>query len=63
MLEHLHPAFVCWFGTKFAAPTAPQLAAWPLVASGQHALIGAPTGSRKTLTALSNDIQRRVQIG
>jgi ATP-dependent helicase Lhr and Lhr-like helicase len=40
-----------WFTTTFAAPTAAQAEGWPAIASGEHTLILAPTGSGKTLTA------------
>jgi ATP-dependent helicase Lhr and Lhr-like helicase len=50
-LENFHPAVASWFAKQFASPTAPQLAAWPAIASGRHALIAAPTGSGKTLAA------------
>src|ERR1700722_368432 len=50
-LESFHPAVASWFAKHFPSPTAPQLAAWPAIASGRHALIAAPTGSRKTLAA------------
>jgi ATP-dependent helicase Lhr and Lhr-like helicase len=61
MLENFHPAVARWFSTQFAAPTAPQLAAWPAIASGQHALIAAPTGSGKTLAAFLAAIDRLVR--
>ena len=50
-LENFHPAVASWFAKQFPLPTAPQLAAWPAIASGRHALIAAPTGSGKTLAA------------
>ncbi|HEX4025657.1 MAG TPA: DEAD/DEAH box helicase [Steroidobacteraceae bacterium] len=50
-LERFHPAVARWFSAHFPAPTAPQLAAWPAIASGRHTLIAAPTGSGKTLAA------------
>ena len=50
-LENFHPAVASWFAKQFASATAPQLAAWPAIASGRHALIAAPTGSGKTLAA------------
>ena len=50
-LENFHPAVAHWFARQFPLPTAPQLAAWPAIASGRHALIAAPTGSGKTLAA------------
>src|SRR6202167_6761733 len=50
-LENFHPAVARWFAQQFPQATAPQLAAWPAIASGRHALIAAPTGSGKTLAA------------
>lgn len=40
-----------WFTGAFAAPTAAQLGAWDAVSSGRNALVIAPTGSGKTLSA------------
>ncbi len=40
-----------WFRETFASPTDAQQASWPVIASGQHVLVTAPTGSGKTLTA------------
>ncbi len=50
-LERFHPAVARWFAARFPAPTEPQRAAWPAIASGRHTLIAAPTGSGKTLAA------------
>src|SRR6204780_5307936 len=50
-LENFHPAVARWFARQFPLPTAPQLAAWPAIASGRHTLIAAPTRSGKTLAA------------
>ena len=50
-LERFHPAVARWFTAHFHAPTPPQEAAWPAIASGRHTLIAAPTGSGKTLAA------------
>lgn len=49
-----------WFTTTFAAPTAPQRAAWPAIASGDHTLVLAPTGTGKTLAAFLWAIDRLV---
>ena len=40
-----------WFRAVFDAPTAPQRMGWPVIARGESALILAPTGTGKTLTA------------
>ena len=40
-----------WFTAAFASPTAAQEGAWAAIAQGQHALVVAPTGSGKTLSA------------
>ena len=47
----LHPAVGSWFRATFTEPTAAQLGAWPVVASGRDLLLAAPTGSGKTLAA------------
>ncbi len=50
-LAPFHPLTRAWFETRFLAPTDVQSRAWPVIAAGRHALITAPTGSGKTLTA------------
>jgi ATP-dependent Lhr-like helicase len=40
-----------WFEAAFAAPTPAQLGAWEAISHGHHALVVAPTGSGKTLSA------------
>ncbi len=40
-----------WFKAVFDEPTAPQRMGWPVIARGESALILAPTGTGKTLTA------------
>src|SRR6476619_6443840 len=40
-----------WFGAAFAAPTPAQAGAWEAIGAGRHALVVAPTGSGKTLSA------------
>ncbi len=50
-LEGFHPAVRAWFSDRFpGGPTAPQSAAWPLIASGEDVLVASPTGTGKTLT-------------
>jgi len=51
VLRHFHPPVAAWFATSFAAPTRPQVLGWPVIARGDSALILAPTGTGKTLTA------------
>ena len=46
-----HPVTAEWFKAVFDAPTAPQRQGWPVIARGESALILAPTGTGKTLTA------------
>lgn len=52
-----------WFRRTYAAPTEPQVRAWPAIASGRHALIAAPTGSGKTLAAFLATIDALVRLG
>ena len=40
-----------WFARSVGTPTAVQEAAWPAIASGDHTLVSAPTGTGKTLSA------------
>ena len=50
-LELFSPAVRAWFDTSFPEATAAQAQGWPAIASGEHTLILAPTGSGKTLSA------------
>jgi ATP-dependent helicase Lhr and Lhr-like helicase len=50
-LACFHPVTAEWFRAVFDAPTAPQRLGWPIIARGESALILAPTGTGKTLTA------------
>ncbi|MDQ4052944.1 MAG: DEAD/DEAH box helicase, partial [Actinomycetota bacterium] len=47
-----------WFGAAFAAPTPAQVGAWSAIGAGKHALVVAPTGSGKTLSAFLWSIDR-----
>ncbi|WP_237221545.1 Lhr family helicase [Rothia nasimurium] len=50
-LSFFSPATRRWFEGAFSAPTAAQAGAWEAISAGHHALIVAPTGSGKTLSA------------
>ncbi len=47
-----------WFAAAFAEPTPAQVGAWAAIAAGKHALVVAPTGSGKTLSAFLASIDR-----
>ncbi len=47
-----------WFETSFAAPTPAQEGAWRAISAGRNALVVAPTGSGKTLSAFLWSIDR-----
>ncbi len=50
-LALFHPLIQKWFRERLGAPSDIQAKAWPEIAKGRHALVTAPTGSGKTLTA------------
>lgn len=50
-MEWALPPVRAWFEGTFGTPTRAQREGWPAIASGQHALICAPTGTGKTLAA------------
>lgn len=47
-----------WFDAAFPAPTPAQEGAWRAISAGRHALVVAPTGSGKTLSAFLWSIDR-----
>jgi len=51
VLGRFSEATRAWFTGAFAAPTSAQVGAWDAVSRGHHALVVAPTGSGKTLSA------------
>lgn len=55
------PLVAAWFRSRFGEPTAPQVAGWPLIASGRDVLICAPTGSGKTLAAFLTAVNKIVE--
>jgi ATP-dependent Lhr-like helicase len=60
-LNWAHPIVRDWFITKFGTPTDAQIAGWPAILENKHALISAPTGSGKTLTAFLTSIDRLIK--
>ncbi len=58
VLSRFGPATQDWFRGAFAAPTPAQEGAWQAVSAGRHALVVAPTGSGKTLSAFLWAIDR-----
>jgi ATP-dependent helicase Lhr and Lhr-like helicase len=57
-LERFSPATREWFSGAFASPTPAQTGAWQAISSGRHALVVAPTGSGKTLSAFLWSLDR-----
>ncbi len=51
VLDRFTPATQDWFRGAFPAPTNAQAGAWEAISAGKHALVVAPTGSGKTLSA------------
>src|SRR3982750_3615971 len=47
-----------WFEAAFAAPTPAQVGAWESISAGRNALVVAPTGSGKTLSAFLWSVDR-----
>ncbi len=58
MLERFGPATRDWFRSTFSTPTPAQTGAWEAISAGKHALVVAPTGSGKTLSAFLWAIDR-----
>lgn len=58
MLGRFGPATQDWFRSAFAQPTSAQAGAWAAISAGRHALVVAPTGSGKTLSAFLWAIDR-----
>ena len=51
MLDEFSEPTRTWFRAAFAEPTPAQVGAWQAIGAGKHALVVAPTGSGKTLSA------------
>ena len=58
VLERFTPSTQDWFRGAFSAPTPAQIGAWDAISAGRHALVVAPTGSGKTLSAFLWAIDR-----
>lgn len=56
--DSFDPLTARWFTREIGTPTAVQDEAWPMIASGRHALVSAPTGTGKTLSAFLVFIDR-----
>lgn len=50
-LRRFHPHVRAWFTGTLGEPSDPQRFGWPAIASGDHTLLLAPTGTGKTLAA------------
>src|ERR1700674_432764 len=61
-LRNFHPLIRQWFQESFLAPTEAQRLGWPAIQDRQDALIAAPTGSGKTLTAFLASIDRLLRF-
>lgn len=57
-LSFFHPLIESYFLEIYGQPTEVQSKAWPIIASGKHLLVTAPTGSGKTLTAFLHAIHQ-----
>ncbi|UXW86626.1 ATP-dependent helicase [Microbacterium azadirachtae] len=58
VLDRFTPATQDWFRGAFTAPTPAQAGAWEAISGGRNALVVAPTGSGKTLSAFLWAIDR-----
>ncbi len=63
VLASFHPIVRQWFVDTLGAPSAPQRAGWPAIASGADTLILAPTGTGKTLAAFLWELNALITEG
>lgn len=62
-LVEFHPTIARWFAQRFGEPTEPQRMGWPLIRTGRHTLISAPTGMGKTIAAYLSAIDGLARQG
>jgi ATP-dependent helicase Lhr and Lhr-like helicase len=62
-LASFNPIVRAWFAERFGAPSEPQRLGWPAIASGEHTLILAPTGTGKTLAAFMWELNQLIVRG
>src|SRR3954468_8905374 len=62
-LKPFHPLVRRWFTETLGAPSPPQRDGWPVIASGSHTLILAPTGTGKKLTAFLWELNQLIVDG
>src|SRR5688500_11663669 len=63
MLRRFHPIIRKWFAETLGKPSDPQRKGWPAIATGDHTLILAPTGTGKTLAAFLWELNALITSG
>src|SRR5689334_666181 len=62
-LGRFHPIVRKWFKETLGEPSDPQREGWPAIASGEHTLVLAPTGTGKTLAAFLWELNELIVRG